>query len=181
LNDLHLLHQYNFVTLGLIFVAIIGLIGASAINVGDPRVENKNGYFWVHIPIAMSGFLAMCLYITFQTYIDGCILKSTYTPPSCVHKFRWFLCIISLICYCLMVPFIAIWLPFSAGMECALVTLVLLYFTTWHDSFERYVPGMWRLCAGFPAGIGAPVASEPALRPIALLGGPKARQHWDDS
>eukprot|EP00472_Partenskyella_glossopodia_P007267 CAMPEP_0197529630 /NCGR_PEP_ID=MMETSP1318-20131121/29022_1 /TAXON_ID=552666 /ORGANISM="Partenskyella glossopodia, Strain RCC365" /LENGTH=213 /DNA_ID=CAMNT_0043085161 /DNA_START=26 /DNA_END=664 /DNA_ORIENTATION=- len=69
------LETLNLVAMGLGVLSNVGLMGATAFNVGDPKQDNQNGYFNIHIPFALGGFFAISLYTILQSYID----QSIYT------------------------------------------------------------------------------------------------------
>uniref|UniRef100_A0A7S4DR81 CWH43-like N-terminal domain-containing protein n=2 Tax=Lotharella globosa TaxID=91324 RepID=A0A7S4DR81_9EUKA len=131
--------------IALVFGSNIGLLGALSFNVGDPRVDNKNGYFGVHISFALSGFLCMCLYVLLQSHLDSVVRRAgdRRGPGWEMRTLRWALAIGALACFVGMFATLSVSLPVSATFELALLVQCLSYFVTWHQEFAQYATAIW--------------------------------------
>mmetsp|Transcript_21562 Transcript_21562/g.30188 ORF Transcript_21562/g.30188 Transcript_21562/m.30188 type:complete len:287 (+) Transcript_21562:149-1009(+) len=143
-NSLSWAQNLNSTALGLAFTCNVCLFGATAFNVGDPRIDNDNGYFGIHIPFAFIGFLSASVYVILQTVIDEILLEAAKGDDekeksrSWVHTLRWALSIGSFICFIGMFACLGYSMPISATFEILLISLALVYFSTWHWEFAEF-------------------------------------------
>ncbi|GAB5362534.1 hypothetical protein AAMO2058_000805500 [Amorphochlora amoebiformis] len=143
-TSLNAAQTWNFVALGTSFISMCCMLGALAFNVGDPRIDGKNGYFFIHISFAFTGFFLMVFNLCINNRIDSLVLSASYAKPEYVHYFRWLLATGGMFCFAGMFFFLSSSLPLSSSMEIAIFMQSAIYYVTWHSSFYKHCPWIWR-------------------------------------